>query len=640
MGKTSGIKPLLLLAIFIITAAPSVSYCYDSVRMYIPAVENTENGQRGAMASLEVYARNGSGHVFVDTLPLTELDTQAGARIAKEAVEEIMEKSLDDYDIFFVIRSDAPIVGGPSAGSSMATALLALMLNASADESVIMTGTINLDGSIGPVGGLIEKAQAVAEHGGRLFLVPEGQLMFLMQKTEHATSENINIIEATEEQVNLADYAKNKWNLTVMEVSDIKQSLEIISGYRIIDSVFELNKNSNLESAMKSMAKNFLEETESRFSEAKTRLSKASIGYQEEGQMNLLLGEQENRISDARTMFEQGEYYSSSSFCYVASANMRFIINYIDTLESKAPSLFLETRLKMADSRLEPLNISIEEKKSQTDNVNDIEIILLSSERLDEAREYMKASWKSFYNEQNIDSAYSLSYAEEREATVSRWLNLTNAFSGQGFNFSFSKLKGLAQLRLGEAMSFITYAKLLGIPTNESEILMENAMKNFEEENYPASLFNTISLQAELEALMLSPNIRYESSEKSFLISLETSALRDIEAAQKSGIIPIMAMNYYEYGKTLEGKSPEMAVLYLTYAKHFAKASKNIMEVFEGSSFGDYEMKIKLVKSPEVCESNAKILIAVALSLSAGLVIGYFAKSRKAIKNIRKSAGR
>jgi len=38
-----------------------------------------------------------------------------------------------------------------------------------------MTGTINSDGTIGPVGGVPEKAQAAGQYHAKIFLVPKGK---------------------------------------------------------------------------------------------------------------------------------------------------------------------------------------------------------------------------------------------------------------------------------------------------------------------------------------------------------------------------------------------------------------------------------------------------------------------------------
>jgi PDZ domain-containing protein len=70
---------------------------------------------------------------------------------------------------------DAGDVGGPSAGLAFALDVLErLGKNVDHGKRVAATGEINLDGSVGPVGGLKQKTIGVRNSGIRVFLVPAG----------------------------------------------------------------------------------------------------------------------------------------------------------------------------------------------------------------------------------------------------------------------------------------------------------------------------------------------------------------------------------------------------------------------------------------------------------------------------------
>jgi len=66
-------------------------------------------------------------------------------------------------------------VDGPSAGGLMTTALLAALLGDTVRPDATMTGIINPDGTIGPVGGIPHKIDGAAAQGKKLVLVPYGQ---------------------------------------------------------------------------------------------------------------------------------------------------------------------------------------------------------------------------------------------------------------------------------------------------------------------------------------------------------------------------------------------------------------------------------------------------------------------------------
>ncbi len=66
-------------------------------------------------------------------------------------------------------------IDGPSAGGLMTVAVLAALRGDTPRADATMTGTINPDGTIGPVGGIPHKMQGAARIGKKLVLVPIGQ---------------------------------------------------------------------------------------------------------------------------------------------------------------------------------------------------------------------------------------------------------------------------------------------------------------------------------------------------------------------------------------------------------------------------------------------------------------------------------
>jgi PDZ domain-containing protein len=85
--------------------------------------------------------------------------------------------SLDDrpeYEFPITVDIDSGEVGGPSAGLAFTLAILDRLTPGSltGDARVAVTGTIGLDGSVGPVGGVLQKTEAAVDAGARVFLVP------------------------------------------------------------------------------------------------------------------------------------------------------------------------------------------------------------------------------------------------------------------------------------------------------------------------------------------------------------------------------------------------------------------------------------------------------------------------------------
>jgi PDZ domain-containing secreted protein len=91
-----------------------------------------------------------------------------------------------------------PNIGGPSAGLAYSLAI-ADMLDPTDDaqsRAVAATGTVAADGSVGAVGGVHEKAIAVHDAGGQLFIVPSDEVSSVRdgQLTVHGVADVVGAL--------------------------------------------------------------------------------------------------------------------------------------------------------------------------------------------------------------------------------------------------------------------------------------------------------------------------------------------------------------------------------------------------------------------------------------------------------------
>ena len=101
---------------------------------------------------------------------------------------------------------------GPSAGAAMAVGFLAVFRGDRIVRGVAVTGTIEPDGRIGPVGGIPDKIRAAKREGYRLVIVPAGQI--------RTPRWNLNELAL-------------ELNITITEVETIDHAYELMTGRRL-----------------------------------------------------------------------------------------------------------------------------------------------------------------------------------------------------------------------------------------------------------------------------------------------------------------------------------------------------------------------------------------------------------------------
>ncbi|MBI4015999.1 MAG: hypothetical protein HY362_04750 [Candidatus Aenigmarchaeota archaeon] len=193
----------------------------------LPAVDNAGNG---VVSALVVEVKTGSGKVLTDIDKLLFwTDTQQSIQTARDVAAKKTGADLSKLDIVYGLRTDkATVVGGPSAGAALTVATIAALEGKQLKKDIIITGTIETDGSVGRVGGILEKAGAAKAVGAKLFLVPKGEGIQTYVKPEENCTRQLGLLicETTYKKITVS--VGESLGIDIKEVSNIDEAVDYL----------------------------------------------------------------------------------------------------------------------------------------------------------------------------------------------------------------------------------------------------------------------------------------------------------------------------------------------------------------------------------------------------------------------------
>ncbi len=548
-------KSLWIILLLLITPS-GVHALEDGVTIPLVADRSTDNGDEGILLSARVIVTNGTGHVFVDTNPYTQVDLQGSARLAAMVASDVLGIDQRMYDFYYIIDISSPIIGGPSAGGALTVATIAAINNWTLKPDVVMTGMINPDESIGPVGGIPFKLEAAAAKNATLFLIPEGQSTVSVRKTVVRTKGAFIVSEEKEETVDVVELGK-KLNVTVKEASTIQEVMLAFTGHQITKPAYKgtilTPKYLNL---LEPLATNLKKESEAMYEETASAVPESQF-----------LEKAKEILKMADKMYKDKKYYAATSSFFNAMINMRFVQwndgysraadkeQYLTELVNK-----VEKQIQLSESDLDSFKLY---------GISDVEAVGAAESRITTARAKLDEAKK--LNDVN-EKIFSLAFAHERARTAQWWLTLTTQ---DGKAVPENILKDRAGWYLSQAQSINTYMQTLlsesgahpGIIGGSSEDI-SHAQKELEQGYYAGAIFD--SLQATIKASAIIGLFGKVDVDKKIDQSADAASTA-INEARVAGIEPTLAVSAYEYAETLI--DPYDRISQYSYAKMIAKTS-------------------------------------------------------------------
>ena len=567
--------PLLILMLLLPFASSAAAECPSeghTVVLKAPAVSRTADGQLiGVATDFVITVAPGTGHVYVETWPLAEVDMQASARLAAQIAGKVLGVDMSKYDVFIQIKADSPIIGGPSAGGTMTVGIIAALEGWKVNPKVMMTGMINPDGTIGPVGGILEKASAAHDVGAQLFLIPQGQRIQYVQETQKKEIGGIVEINTQTKKVDVVEYAKERWGLTVIEIKDIYDAVYYFTGHKIprpeapayikIDTAF-----------LKEDALRDYDNTTAYYRSTLEKLKKSDVNYATYTTLMEALNEAGIILNQSKKSLDDGRYYTTMSKDFQARIIIRHVDWYLGVKSGDDVQRILKTtgsQINASESRVS--NITIR-------GTTMLQAVAAAEERVEQAKSLLDEAWKYYYNGDYWDAVGDAAYAYERAKTAIFWASLGERFAS-GDVISRDVVKTTARDYIDESNLIVTYIEsMYGTVGGDLSQSIQQAEQYYEDGKYSAALFTAMEARVRAQVFLDTLGIDNQTVLKDKLAGMKESAKVAIAMAQNQGITPVLAIAYYEFAESYEQSAEEngsmedlqTAMIFYQYARETA----------------------------------------------------------------------
>ncbi len=497
----------------------SFQVCAKSGSMKLLAVSGEEASQKGSTADLYLEIKEGTGRVFIDSFPLSKIDTQISTRFAKEVACNFLEVDCSRYDFFYTIRASSAIIGGPSAGAAITVLTVSVLDDLPMEDKSTVTGTINTGGIIGPVGGVLPKIKAGAEAGMTKILIPKYSQVNLTNLTEYERIYNIKVIEVSQ----------------------------------LSDAVFEMTGKDFRTDGEVNMSASYIDTMQSI---SKELCDRANLLLKETNQKNTTATEQ---LKKGEAALSIKQFYSAASFCFGSGLNSQYKKLQQDNLN------MTEIKKKINDiyDRInEYKNLT---DKKQMNTITDLEAYMVVNDRLVEAKDRANDALFNLAKNDTNSSLYHLAYSIERLNSARTW-SVFFGKDGQEYKINKKTLDESCLKKISEVEERIQYLELyLPADTLELNQAVSKSYEDYNNGNPELCLYKASIAKAKVDSVLNTIAISTADIEK--VIEDRSQIVKSILAKQaKRGTFPILGYSYYEYANSLKENDKYSALLYLEYA--------------------------------------------------------------------------
>ncbi|MFY9344048.1 MAG: S16 family serine protease, partial [Planctomycetota bacterium] len=254
-------------------------------------VSITPNDEEGARVGIVEEFAGGTGPQW-----------KAAAWLAAFRSAQTTGQNLIDYE--FLVGTGGQI-DGPSAGMLITATMVAMLRGKTPRADTTMTGTINPDGSAGPVGGIVQKMDGASKDGIKRFGFPMGARTHL----DLRDGKTVDLLDAAKE-----------FGLEAREIRDVFEAYEFLTGDRLERPVpvAENEMELDADTAMRLRSKN--EKWKARVKTENANIAAAARGLGPAGAPLQPIAQQADAFSKRASQFERNDFLAAAYDSYVQSA--------------------------------------------------------------------------------------------------------------------------------------------------------------------------------------------------------------------------------------------------------------------------------------------------------------------------------
>ncbi len=506
------------------------------------AVSETENGLIGSTADLALEILPGTGRVFIDSYPLTKIDTQVTTRFAKEIACTYVDIDCSQYDFFYTMRASSAIVGGASAGAATTILTIAALSESTLPKDIAITGTINSGNLIGPVSGLKEKIEASSVQNIKTVLIPKPQAIYHLDDN------------ATRAAINLTQFGKQQ-NISVIEVGTLEETLPYFNQI-VTEPKKDFTINNKYLEKMNILSKKLCDRNNNILASILHDNYEKGIPMQNK---SLVLEEAASDfMKKARLAQKKGLQYSQASFCYGANTKYR----EIELIQKNYSLSEINASIKKGLEELVRFETQLDQRKIAT--ITDLEAYMIVKERVQDTFQNLNDASKYTQSKNISEAQFFLANAYERFYSAQSWSSFFTA-DGEVIQINDVAIKDSCDSKISEAEERYQYITLLFPKLDYIRKEINAAEQSRQTKKYSLCLFQASKAKADANVILSS--ISTLEKDIDFLIAQKLKAASDSVARETAkGIFPVLGYSYLEYANALKNDSKNAALTYAEYA--------------------------------------------------------------------------